>query len=139
MDFFDKLVAKWNALCEACKPAMKATGRVFKAIGNAFVTIWKYIVKLRKIFLAVPVIWGAILLAMRNLKELPETVGILLQDDGTFSFQLARLPAALLPLVLTLACLFLMFISKRTLTPWLVSVFTLVIPIMLVLINTFPA
>ena len=139
MEFFDKLVAKWNALCEACKPAVKATGRVFKAIGNAFVTIWKYIVKLRKIFLAVPVIWGAILLAMRNLKELPETVGILLQDDGTFSFQLARLPAALLPLVLTLACLFLMFISKRTLTPWLVSVFTLVIPIMLVLINTFPA
>lgn len=139
MEFFDKLMGKWNAFCEACKPAVQATGRVFKAIGGVLATIWKYIVKLRKIFLAVPVIWGAIVLALRNLKELPETVGILLQSDGTFSFQLARLPAALLPLVLTLACLFLMFISKRTLTPWLVSLFTLVIPIMLVLINTFPA
>ena len=103
MEFFDKVVVKWNAFCEACKPAAEAAGRILKAIGNVLATIWKYIVKLRKIFLAIPVIWGAIVLALRNLKELPETVGILLEADGTFSFQLARLPAALLPLVLTLS------------------------------------
>lgn len=139
MEFFEKLAQKWNAFCEKAKPAVLATGRVFKKIGSIFVAIWKYIVKLRKIFLAIPVIWAAIVLALRNLSQLPEVVGIILQEDGSFSLQWGRLSAVFAPLVLTLACLFLMFISKRTLTPWLVSVFTLVIPFVLVLINTFPA
>ena len=77
MEFFEKLVQKWNGFCEACKPAVQATGRVFKAIGGVLATIWTYIVKLRKIFLAIPVIWGAILLALRNMKQLPETAIIL--------------------------------------------------------------
>ena len=92
-------------------------------------------------------IWGgivsgcaaAVILAMNNLRLLPQVVGINLMSDGNFSMVLGRLPAVLAPLVVTAVCLLLMFCSKRTLTPWLVSVFSLALPLIILVINVFPA
>ena len=95
--------------------------------------------KLRKIILAVPVAWAAIALALRNLAKLPALVGLDLQADGTFGIQMGKLPAVLAPLLVTAVCLLLLFCSKRTLTPWLVSVFSLTLPVIILIINTFPA
>ena len=39
----------------------------------------------------------------------------------------------------SILCLLLMFGSKRTLTPWLVSVFSLALPLIILVINVFPA
>ena len=96
-------------------------------------------IKLRKIFLAVPVAAVAVLLALNNLRQLPQVVGINLMSDGNFSMVLDRLPAVLAPLLVTAVCLLLMFCSKRTLTPWLVSVFSLALPLIILVINVFPA
>jgi len=73
------------------------------------------------------------------MQRLPDFVGIDLQPDGTYAMQIGRLPAVLLPLLVTLVCLFLMFISKRTLTPWVVSVISLLLPVIILIINIFPA
>ena len=43
------------------------------------------------------------------------------------------------PLALTLACLFLMFCSRKALYPWAISVFTLALPILLLVSNLYPA
>ena len=43
------------------------------------------------------------------------------------------------PLILTCFCLLLMFCSKKILYPWLISVFSLMLPIVLWLTNVFPA
>ena len=45
----------------------------------------------------------------------------------------------LIPLVITAVCLLLMFVSRRILTPWLVSMFSLALPVIILLLNIFPA
>lgn len=139
MDFFDKLSALWDQLCEKVNPTLK-NGAAAGNKGVKFMrSAWVYVVKLRKIILAVPVAWAAIALALRNLAKLPALVGLDLQADGTFGIQMGKLPAVLAPLLVTAVCLLLLFCSKRTLTPWLVSVFSLTLPVIILIINTFPA
>lgn len=139
MQFFEKLSQKWNALCEKAKPTTDKIGTFFAGAGRAARSVWIYVVKLRKIILAVPVAWCAISLALRNLRQLPEVVGLFLQSDGTFAVQIARVPAVLAPLLVTAVCLLLMFGSRRILTPWLVSVLSLALPVVVLVINIFPA
>jgi hypothetical protein len=95
--------------------------------------------RFRKLFLCVPVAVFAIILAIRNLFSLPALVGLALAANGDFSFEMIREIAVFGPLVVTGLCLLLVFLSKRTLTPWLVSVFSLVLPIWILFINTFPS
>lgn len=139
MQFFEKLSQSWENFCEKARPTLDAIGRFFAKAGRAIRSVWIYVVKLRKILLAVPVAWAAVVLALRNLSKLPVLVGLNLQADGTFAVQIGRLPAVLAPLLITAVCLLLMFCSKRTLTPWLVSVLSLALPLVIFIINVFPA
>ena len=139
MDFFHLLSEKWNLLCQKAKPWMDKASEFFHQAGRLIRNVVVYIIKLRKIFLAVPVVVAAISLALNNLRLLPPVVGLNLMEDGNFSIVLDRLPAVLAPLLVTAVCLLLMFGSKRTLTPWLVSVFSLALPLLILLINVFPA
>lgn len=139
MQFFEKLSQKWNGFCEKAKPTTDKIGAFCAVAGRKLRSVWIYVVKLRKVFLAIPVAWCAISLALRNLRQLPELVGLFLQADGTFSVQIGRVPAVLAPLLITAVCLLLMFGSRRILTPWLVSVFSLALPVIVLVINIFPA
>lgn len=139
MDFMNNVAEKWQVLSEKVKPVLEKVGGACKKIGEGITLVWKYAVKLRKVILAIPVGVGAVWLAMKNLAELPDTVGLNLQSDGTFSVLIAREIAVLGPIAITALCLLLMFCSKRTLTPWLVSVFSLAIPLLILITNVFPA
>lgn len=95
--------------------------------------------RLRSIFLAVPVIIVALRLAAYNSEHLPLMVGLDLQTTGEFAKTISREMAVTFPLFLTGGCLVLTFLSKKTLYPWLISVFSLVIPVLLLLTNMYPA
>lgn len=99
---------------------------------------WDYVKKFKKLFLAAPVAAMAVLMAINNLIKLPALVGFGLQGDGEFSFELIREVAVIAPLLVTAICLLLMLASKRTLTPWMVSLFSLLLPWMILITNTFP-
>lgn len=139
MSFLDSFAEKWQKISDKAQPALESTSAFCKKAGESIVLVWKYMVKLKKVILAVPVGVGAVLLALKNLTDLPETVGLNLQSDGTFTMLIARELAVLGPLAITALCLLLMFGSKRTLTPWLVSVFSLAIPLLILITNTFPS
>ena len=139
MRFFEKLSQLWNQLCEKVKPVLIKVGAGSKKTIAVLRRVWIYVVKLRRIILAVPVAWAAVILALRNLAKLPPLVGLNLQADGTFAISLQRLPAVLAPLLVTAVCLLLLFCSKRTLTPWLVSVLSLALPVIIFVINMYPA
>ncbi len=94
---------------------------------------------LRKLILAAPVVYYALRLAAYNMEHLPEEVGINLQSSGAFAMTIARNVAVMGPLGLTAACLLLMFCSRKALYPWAVSVFTLTLPLLLLLSNLYPA
>ena len=100
---------------------------------------WAYIKKNRKALLALPVAVIAIIMAVINLFALPPLVGFGIQADGEFAFELIREIAVLAPLAITAICLLLMYVSKRMLTPCLVSWMTLILPLMILLTNTFPS
>lgn len=139
MNFIDTCMEKWNIFCRKAEPTVVKVKQFLKTVANKVVFAWNYVVKFKKLFLCVPVAVMAVLLAIRNLLSLPALVGLWLQANGEFSFEIVREVAVLGPLVVTAICLLLVFASKRTLTPWLVSVFSLVLPLWILLINTFSA
>ena len=118
-------------------PAWEKTKNVFAEIGGVFRAIGSCIFKLRKLFMAVPVLWALLKLSYKNLTELPEQVGFLLQRDGSFAITVSKEFALFGPIALTLGCLLLMFLSKKTLQPWVVSIFTLTLPLLIWLTNNF--
>ena len=75
---------------------------------------------------------------MDLLARLPEEVGINLLTTGEYEFLIIRGLAVLAPLVVTGICLLMMWISRRTIYPWLISIFSLVLPILLIVTNIFP-
>ena len=127
-NFKEKLKAIWGKFYVV----LKKIGHVLRQIG-----IW--IFRLRKIFMAIPVIWFAVKFARENAQRLPDMVGINLQSTGEFSQMISRTTAVNVPLMITGACLLLMFCSRKTLFPWLISIFTLVLPHLIYFSNIYPA
>ncbi len=149
MEWLDSLVQKWNQFRERVQPGLAKTGSVCKKMGKDLTFIGSYLYKLRAIILVAPVAAVAAVLASINMAELPEIVEItkLTLDtkaaDSLFGClvigvdYISREQAVLVPLVLTIGCLLLTLCSKRTLYPWLISVFSLALPLLLRLCNTF--
>lgn len=95
--------------------------------------------RLRKIVLALPVVYWAMKLASYNREHLPEQVGIDLQSSGEFAQMISRNVAVMGPLGLTIACLLLMFCSRKAMYPWAISIFTLALPLLILFSNLYPA
>lgn len=123
---------KWNDLKEKLDPGFQKTGYV---IGQIFVWIYR----LRRVFMAIPVILAALKIAAMNMQQLPEQVGLNLQSTGEFAQMVSREYAVYGPLGVTALCLLLMFFSRKPMYPWLISIFTLVLPLLIYLTNIYPA
>ena len=137
MSFIDSCMAKWKEFSRKTQPAALKVREVSQKIFDKLVYAWKYISKFRKIFLAAPVAVFAVVIAVYNLIALPAVVGVFIQTDGTYAFQMIREVAVLAPLSITAICLLLLFVSKRTLTPWMVTMLSLVLPLIILITNTF--
>ena len=118
-------------------PGWEKTKAVLDATGKIFVKIGKFIFAVRSVLLAAPVVYAALRLAMYAQENLPEQVGINLQSSGEFTQMISRDMAVLGPLGLTVACLLLMFCSRKTVFPWVISIFTLVLPYLIYFSNFF--
>ena len=100
---------------------------------------YQVIMRFRKIFISIPVVYGALKLAAYNRDRLGSEVGLLLQENGSYAYTVARDTAIMGPLAVTAVCLLLMFCSRRTLYPWLISMFSLVLPLLILITNIFPS
>ena len=110
---------------------------VLVAIGRGikFVCLWLF--KLRKFIMAAPVVFYALKLAILNSRRLPDLVGLQIQASGEFARMVSRQTAVMMPLALTGFCLLLLFASRKTLLPWLISIFTLILPILIWMTNYY--
>ena len=79
----------------------------------------------------------AIKLAIANANRLPDMVGMDIQASGEFARMVTRQQAVLGPLGLTAFCLVLVLCSKKPLLPWLISAFTLILPILIWMTNYY--
>lgn len=123
---------KWNEMIDPVRPGLEKTGSVISAI-------CRWIYRLRALILAIPVVIAAIRLAAISMDKLPEMVGINLLANGEYSYMIAREAAVYGPLAVTALCLVLTVMSKKVLYPWLISIFSLTIPLVILMINVFPS
>lgn len=124
----DKLSAFW----QRTEPFRTKAGKILRGIGY-----WIY--TLRGLLLAVPVVISAVVLAIESNKTLPDRVGLLIQETGSYQWMVDKETAILVPLMITAACLLMMFCSRKVIYPWLISVFSLVLPVVVYITNVFPA
>ena len=112
---------------------------VIGKINHVINLIGTWLFRLRKFVMAAPVVYYALKLAAYNREHLPELVGINLQSTGEFAQYISRNMAVMGPLALTLGCLVLMFCSRKAMYSWAVSIFTLALPLLLLLSNVYPS
>lgn len=101
-------------------------------------SVWKWVYRLRSVILAIPVAAGAVILAIHNQAKLPAEVGINIQASGEYAEMVSKGVAVLGPLAVTAVCLLMVFCSRKVLYPWLISLFSLVLPILIYITNIFP-
>ncbi len=151
MDFFRNVKEKCGAAWEKCGPAVQKTGAFLTASGRIAKQLGSYIYKLRSMFLAIPVAVVAVIQALINMDRLPDTLEYAMLGvdfDATETLfgpivmtveQISRETAVIGPLVLTAVCLLFTIFSKRTLFPWIISIFTLLLPTLLYFTTQYPA
>lgn len=99
--------------------------------------VCSFLFRLRKIFLAVPLLAAAVYEAKKNYAALPAQVGLQLTEAGTFSKMYPKETAVWIPLIMTGACIVLMFTSRKAVYPWLIGLLTLVLPWLILMVNQF--
>lgn len=134
-----EITAGWNQVQDDVKDSLQSDASAWGKIKRIVGIIVMLIYRLRSIFLAIPVAWYALKLAAYNGTHLPEEVGINLQSTGEFALTISRELAVMGPLVVTAACLVLMMTSRKALYPWAVSIFTLILPVLILVSNLYPA
>ena len=120
------------------KPEETKKSGSFQKVWNVMRMIGNLIYRLRKVIMSIPVVYYAIVFGMYNAKYLPDRVGLVLQSNGEFAQTVSRGLAVMGPLGVTAACLLLMFCSRRTLYPWLISIMSLLLPMLILLLNNYP-
>lgn len=150
MQWLNTFMDKFYAFMEKAQPFFAAVGRFFLALGEAFYKVGLYVYRLRSLILAAPVAGVALILAMENRERLAETVEVSTitinpeAADALFGFlelsttTISRDAAVFGPAMITAACLVMMICSKRTLYPFLISVFSLCLPLVIWFFSVYP-
>ena len=164
MDFFEKVKAwfqsVWQKTKDGCKHLLDKIKGLFKKKDGTelkekkapkekdgekslFEIICIWVFRLRGIFMAIPVVWAAIVLAVENMAKLPAKIAFYIPTSQhqlltSKLMEFSRETAVYFPLAVTGVCLALMFCSRRATYPWLISIFTLVLPLFFRFISTFP-
>lgn len=108
---------------------------VKKAIGQVVLFLYRC----RKLVMALPVAIYAFYLAYQNSIRLPSEVGLFIQNNGNFLRMIDRGTAVVFPLIVTFGCLTLMMFSRKAMYAWAISIFSLALPLIILISNTFPA
>lgn len=110
-------------------------GSVKKVIGS----IIMFCYRARKLIMALPVAYYALRIAIYNSVRLPTEVGIFLQNNGNFLRMIDRGTAVVVPLAVTFGCLTLMMFSRKAMYAWAISIFSLALPLLILISNIYPA
>lgn len=139
MGKLDMVAEKWQGFRSKVLADVNSADNGYHKVKKVIGIIVMVLYRLRKVFLAIPVIYYALKLARYNIVHLPETVGIHLQSNGAFADTISRSTAVSGPLAVTGLCLVLMLFSRKALWPWAVSLFSLVLPLLILVSNLYPA
>ena len=139
MTAFAGIREKWNKFLDGLRATMAPVDNVLGKIGIVIRFIFRWLYRLRGILISIPVAIAAWRLAAYNKLHLPEEVGLNMLSNGEFGMTVSLQAAVMTPLFLTFGCLGLVLLSRKNLYPWIIAVFTLTVPLLLLMTNNFPA
>lgn len=139
MKQLEQIKAKVSQLREKAAPYL-AKGNEFSGnVKKIWAVAWPWIWRFRKVLLAIPVVYYGLYLARLNWNLLPEQVGLSLQTTGEYSKYISREMAVYGPMGITGGCLAMMFLSRKTIYPWMICMFSMLLPVLILITNIFPA
>lgn len=139
MKQIEQLTAKWNELRAKAQPWLEKAGGFWQQVKKYWAVAKPWIWRLRKVLFAIPVVYFAFYFARMNWNALPEQVGLNLQTSGEYAKYISKELAVYGPLGVTGGCLAMMFLSKKTVYPWMICMFSMLLPLLLLITNIFPA
>lgn len=139
MNQLEQFKAKAGALGEKMGLFLQKIGAGYQKVKAFFKKIWPWVWPMRKVLLAIPVVYLAMYFARLNWNALPDQVGLHLQSTGEYAKYITRQMAVYGPLGITGGCLTMMFLSKKTLYPWMICMFSMLLPALILITNVFPA
>lgn len=139
MKQLEQFAAKLGELREKAQPALTKAGEGYQKVREVWAVAWPWIWRLRKVLFAIPIVWWALYFARLNWNVLPEMVGLNLQTSGEYAQYITKELAVYGPLGVTGGCLAMMFLSRKTLYPWLICAFSMLLPMLILITNIFPS
>ena len=139
MKQLEQLTAKVDALREKAKPVMEKADQGYRKVKEVWGVAWPWIWRLRKVLFAIPVVYLALYFARLNWNVLPDLVGLNLQTNGEYAQYMSKELAVWGPLGVTAGCLAMMFLSRKTVYPWMICMFSMLLPLLILVSNIFPA
>lgn len=139
MKQLEQLKARISELREKAAPVLAKVKVFWQKVKKAWAAAWPWIWRFRKVLFAIPVVYGALYFARLNWNMLPEQVGLNLQTTGEYAKYISREMAVYAPMGITGGCLAMMFLSRKTVYPWMICMFSLLLPALILITNIFPA
>ena len=139
MKQIEQLTAKWQAFREKTRPWIEKADKGYRKAKQIWKKAWPWIWQARKILLAIPVVYLMLYFARLNWNVLPEMVGLHLQTTGEYARYITRELAVYGPMGVTGGCLAMMFLSRKTVYPWMICMFSMLLPLLILLTNIFPS
>lgn len=139
MKEMEQLSAKWNDLRSKAEPVLAKIGAWYQKGKKIWKAAKPWLWRFRKVLFAIPVVYLALYLARLNWNVLPEQVGLNLQTTGEYARYVSREMAVYGPLGITGGCLAMMLLSRKTVYPWMICMFSMLLPLLILITNIFPA
>ena len=139
MKELDKIVDKLKEFQTKAKPWLDKADKGLKKAKSIWKKAWPWIWQARKILLAIPVVYLMLYFARLNWNVLPDAVGLHLLNTGDYARYISKQMAVYVPMGVTGGCLAMMFVSRKTLYPWMICMFSMLLPLLILVINIFPS
>lgn len=139
MKQIEQLTAKMQELRDKAQPLLEKADTGYRKAKDIWKKAWPWIWQSRKLLLAIPVVYLMLYFARLNWNVLPEQVGLNLQTTGEYAQYITKELAVYGPMGVTGGCLAMMFLSRKTVYPWMICMFSMLLPLLILLTNIFPA
>ena len=139
MKQLEQLTAKLSELRQKAAPYLEKADKGYQKAKKIWEKAKPWLWQSRKILLAIPVLWLMLYFARLNWNVLPEQVGLNLQTTGEYAHYITKQMAVYGPMGGTAGGLAMMFLSRKTVYPWMICMFSMLLPLLILITNIFPS
>ena len=131
MKQLEQLTAKFSELRQKAQPYVEKAHHGYQKAQKIWKKAKPWVGASRKILLAIPVLWLMLYFARLNWNVLPDPVGLNLQTTGEYAQYISKELAVYGPMGVTGGCLAMMFLSRKTVYPWMICMFSMLLPLLI--------